>query len=90
MLAAQFGLQPLLAKRLLPRGAAASVILLSSNTTKILISAAVLLHLGSEIQVSLKTRSTCHLWVAWMSRRLELEAWLQQSATHGDCQELDL
>ncbi|CAJ1457141.1 unnamed protein product [Effrenium voratum] len=43
MLAAQFGLQPLLAKRLLPRGAAASVILLSSNTTKILISAAVLL-----------------------------------------------
>lgn len=46
LLAAQFGLQPLLAKRLLPKGAFASVILLSSNAMKILISAAVLL-LGS-------------------------------------------
>lgn len=46
LLAAQFGLQPLLAKRLLPRGALASVILLSSNTMKIFISASVLL-LGS-------------------------------------------
>lgn len=46
LLAAQFGFQPLLAKRLLPRGAFASVILLSSNAMKILISATVLL-LGS-------------------------------------------
>ena len=43
LLAAQFGLQPLLAKRLLPKGAFASVILLSSNAMKIFISATVLL-----------------------------------------------
>ena len=45
LLALQFGLQPLLARRLLPRGSFASVILLSSNAMKVLISASMLLRL---------------------------------------------
>eukprot|EP00931_Biecheleriopsis_adriatica_P093954 TRINITY_DN67671_c0_g1_i1.p1 TRINITY_DN67671_c0_g1~~TRINITY_DN67671_c0_g1_i1.p1 ORF type:complete len:375 (+),score=60.30 TRINITY_DN67671_c0_g1_i1:37-1125(+) len=43
LLALQFGLQPLLARRYLPRGSITSVILLSSNFLKILISSLVIL-----------------------------------------------
>ena len=43
LLAAQFGLQPLLTKQLLPRGHVPQVFLLSSNFSKILISLLILL-----------------------------------------------
>ncbi|CAE7209576.1 ROCK1 [Symbiodinium natans] len=69
LLAAQFGLQPLLTKQLLPRGHVPQVFLLSSNFSKILISLLILLFGNTRDEVADIARS-------WSLRESVLKAGL--------------